>query len=149
MSPALRWILAIVGLLAANVTAMVILAVTSHVDKPEIIPHYYQRAAHYDDQIDQAAENHALAWTTKASIERDAIDVEVRDEAGAPLDGAQVRVAGYQRIHANQPYDVELHALGHGRYRISRAARAGMHDIVVTVVLGASRFVARRVVDVK
>lgn len=42
MSPKLRWVLAIVGLLVANVIAMVILAVTSSMHDPEVIPTYFE-----------------------------------------------------------------------------------------------------------
>ncbi len=44
MSPRFRWILAIVGLLAANVIAMVILAVTSSTHAPQIHPSYERPA---------------------------------------------------------------------------------------------------------
>lgn len=42
MSPKLRWVLAIVGLLAANLIAMVILAITSSTNAPQIHPSYEQ-----------------------------------------------------------------------------------------------------------
>jgi len=149
MSPAARWVLAIVGLLAANVLAMVVLAVTSSVDRPEVIPEYYQRAAHYDDEIDQAAANRALAWQATARVDRDTIAVDVRDASGAPLVGAEVRVAGYQRAHATDAYDVALPAVAPGRYRADHAGRLGTHDLEIVVVRGAARFVARRTVEIR
>ena len=42
MTPRTKWVLAIVGLLVANVLAMVTLAVAANVDKPQIIPSYYE-----------------------------------------------------------------------------------------------------------
>jgi hypothetical protein len=42
MSPRTKWILAIVGLLAANVLAMVALAIAANVDRPQVDPTYYQ-----------------------------------------------------------------------------------------------------------
>lgn len=42
MSARTKWVLAIVGLLVGNVLAMVTLAVAANVDKPQIIPSYYQ-----------------------------------------------------------------------------------------------------------
>jgi hypothetical protein len=44
MSARMRWILAIVGLLLANVLAMVILAVTSSANPPEVIHTYFEEA---------------------------------------------------------------------------------------------------------
>jgi len=149
VSPAARWILAIVGLLVANVVAMVILAVTSHVDKPEVIPEYYQRAVHYDDVIDEAAVSRALAWQTDTAMDRDTVSVEVRDAAGAPVVGARVRVAGYQRAHAVDGYDLELSAIGPGQYRARHAGRLGFHDLEVTIERGPEKFVTRRTVEVR
>jgi hypothetical protein len=40
MSPRLRWVLAIVTLLVANVLAMVLLAATAGTHPPEILPGY-------------------------------------------------------------------------------------------------------------
>jgi hypothetical protein len=45
MKPALRWTLAIVGLLAVNLVAMVLLAVYANASAPEIIPSYLERDA--------------------------------------------------------------------------------------------------------
>lgn len=42
MSPAVRWIAAIVGLLAACVVAMVILIVTAQTHAPTVLPSYEQ-----------------------------------------------------------------------------------------------------------
>jgi len=42
VTPRLRWVLAIVALLVANLVAMVILAVTSSMHDPEVIPMYYE-----------------------------------------------------------------------------------------------------------
>ena len=42
MTARTKWVLAIVGLLVANVLAMVTLAIAANVDKPTIIPSYNQ-----------------------------------------------------------------------------------------------------------
>ncbi len=42
MSPGLRWIAAVVGLLAACVAAMVFLIITSSTHPPQILPSYEQ-----------------------------------------------------------------------------------------------------------
>ena len=55
MTPRLRWILAIAGLLGGNVIAMVILAVVANNGGTQVIPAYYDKAAHYDDELTDSA----------------------------------------------------------------------------------------------
>ena len=149
MSATVRWTLAIVGLLGTNVIAMIILAVTAQVAKPQIIPDYYQRAVTYDDAIDEAAASAKLAWHAETSIGGGAIAVDLRDAAGAPIVGARVRVAGYQRAHAAERFDVELSAVGPGRYRIDQAIRIGTHDLDVTAERGTAKFVEHATLEAR
>ncbi|MEO8699456.1 MAG: hypothetical protein ABI867_05405 [Kofleriaceae bacterium] len=43
MKPRTRWVLAIVGLLAMNVLAMVVLAVLAHTGESTVVPAYLER----------------------------------------------------------------------------------------------------------
>ncbi len=141
MSAATKWILAIVGLLVGNIVAMVILATVASATSPGIVPDYYERAAHYDDAIDQAARNRELGWSAGAALSRDRIEVTVRDANAKPLDGAIVRVSGYARAHAERPIEVALVAVGQGTYRAAPPAPAvGIHDLTITVERGTDRF---------
>src|SRR5215831_15723992 len=100
MTPRLRWIVAIAGLLAGNVIAMIILALVATSGGTQVIPAYYDRAVHYDDELDRAAASRALGWHAEVAIAAGAIDVTVSDGAGHAVDGARVHVSGYQRAHA-------------------------------------------------
>ena len=94
------WPLAIGGLLIGNVIAMVILAVVANDGGTQVIPAYYDRAAHFDDEMSRASASRALGWHAEVAIAAGAIDVTVSDAAGHAVDGARVRVTGYQRAHS-------------------------------------------------
>jgi hypothetical protein len=77
------------------------------------------------------------------------IDAAVIDAQGRPIEGARVRVTGYQRAHAAEPIDVALINSGPGRYHGVLAGRRGWYDLLVTVELGASRFSRRVTVEMR
>ena len=149
MTPATRWITAIVGLLSANVIASVGLAVVAATGKTQIIPEYYDRAVHYDDEIDQAARNRVLGWRTCASISGASIVVDVRDKAGAVVHG-RVHVNGYQRAHADDKVDMALAADVDGVYRGSgRSLRRGIYDLTIVVDDDDRRYIQQVAVEAR
>jgi nitrogen fixation protein FixH len=149
MTPRLRWVIAIAGLLFTNVVAMVILAVAANHGAAQVIPAYYDKAAHYDDEIDRASASHALGWHAEASIAAGAIDVTVSDAAGQAIDGAKVRITGYQRAHAADTLDVELVTVGAGHYRGSVHERRGWHDLTIVADRGGAHYLQHVVVEVR
>jgi nitrogen fixation protein FixH len=150
MSASTKWIIAIVGLLAGNVAAMIILATIATATTPGIVPDYYERAAHYDDAIDEAARSRALGWTIEVALVDGAVEVTTRDATATPVDGATVRVAGYPRAHATRRFDLTLVAIGHGRYRgVVPAAAAGVHDLTVRVERRAEVFSTQATVEAR
>jgi len=149
MSPRFAWILAISGLLVGNVVAMVILAVVANNGTTQVIPSYYDKAAHYDDELDRASASHALGWRTEVAMAGGTIDVTVADAAGRAVDGARVRITGYQRAHAGEPLDVELTTVGAGRYRGAVRERRGWHDLTIVADRGAAHYLQRVVVEAR
>jgi len=149
MTASRKWILAIVGLLAANVIAMVALAVAANNGSNQVIPDYYAKAAHYDDEMSRAATSQALGWHVAVSIAHGAIDVAVSDAAGKPIEGAEVRVAGYQRAHAGDAIDQALASGGGGHYRAASPARTGRYDLTASVTSGGARYTQHVVVEAR
>lgn len=149
MTPKLKWIIAIAGLLGANVVAMVILAVIANNGTNEVIPNYYARAAHYDDELARSSVSQALGWRVEVAIAGGAIDATVRDAAGLAIDGAQVRITGYQRAHAAEPIDVALSAAAGGHYGGAVRPQAGRYDLVAVVDARGARYTQRLVVDAR
>jgi len=149
MSAKLRWVIAIVGLLGVNVVATVVLAVAANDGETQIIPAYYEKAAHYDDMIDQARTNRALGWHAAVAFARDSVDVVVSDAHGAALDGAHVMVVGYQRAHAARELAIDLAAVGGGRYHAATHQMTGMHDLTIDVVRDGAHFTQRAAVEVR
>lgn len=149
MTPGMRWLFAIGGLLVGNAIAMVILAVVAGNGGTQVIPSYYDRAAHFDDEIARASASRALGWHAEVSIAAGAIDVAMSDAAGHAVDGARVRVTGYQRAHAGEPVDVELAAVGVGRYRVGVHERRGWHDLTVVADRGDAHYQQRVAIEAR
>jgi nitrogen fixation protein FixH len=141
VTPALRWGIAVVGLLLANVVAMGALVASATTSKAQVIPAYYEQALQHDDRVAEAAASRELAWRVEVELAHGSIEVELRDARGAPITGAQVRVAGYQRAVASDRFEVALTPIAPGRYRAERAVRAGLHDVIVHAERGDARFV--------
>ncbi|MFN0250040.1 MAG: FixH family protein [Kofleriaceae bacterium] len=146
MSASTKWIIAIVGLLAGNIAAMIILATIATATTPGIVPDYYERAAHYDDAIDEAARSRALGWSVGLTLASGTVEASIRDASASPLDGAIVRVTGYPRAHATRRFDLTLVAIGHGRYRAVLPS-VGVHDLTVVVERGGERFATQVTVE--
>jgi nitrogen fixation protein FixH len=144
-----RWVLAIVVLLAGNLVAMVILATVASVGHSEVIPDYYQQAAHYDDTLAEASASRALGWRVDATLIDGELAIFVRDASGAPLSEAQVRVTGYPRARAQDRFDVQLIAAGAGAYRGRGDRTPGLHDLVIAVDRAGKRYVRRLLVDAR
>lgn len=150
MNAATKWILAIVGLLAANLIAMIVLASVAHSGGAQVIPDYYETAARYDETLDERARSKALGWTAAATLHGAVVDVEVRDAAGGALDGARVTVTGYPRAHAAARFELELSPVGDGGYRGALSAhRGGVHDVTVIVERAGERFTRALVVEAR
>ncbi|HEU4734764.1 MAG TPA: FixH family protein [Kofleriaceae bacterium] len=150
MTPRRSWLLAIAGLLAANVIAMVVLAVAANDGATQVIPAYYDKAAHYDDELDRAEASRRLGWHAEVSIANGAIDVVMSDASGAPVDGATVRVTGYQRAHAAEALDLALPASQPGgHYRGPVGSRPGWHDLTVSAERGGARYLQHVAIEAR
>ena len=144
-----RWILAIAGLLAANVVAMVTLAVVANRGGAQVIPDYYAKATRYDDELSRSAASRALGWQVEVALAGRTVDALVSDASGAPIEGAAVRITGYQRAHAADAVDVVLAATTGGHYRGAIPGRLGWYDLVASVDRGAGHFTQRVVIEAR
>jgi nitrogen fixation protein FixH len=143
------WLVAIAGLLGVNVVAMIVLAVVANHGTSQVIPDYYARAAHYDDELARSTVSQALGWRVDVAIDRGAIAATVRDAAGQAIDGAQVRITGYQRAHASDAVDVALSVAATGHYRGTVPARRGWYDLVAVVDARGARYTQHVVVEAR
>jgi nitrogen fixation protein FixH len=144
-----KWLLAIAGLLLANVIAMVTLAVAANHGGAQIIPDYYAKATHYDDELDRSSRSQALGWRVEVAVAGDAIDATVVDAAGAPITGAVVHLTGYQRAHAAETIDITLAATSDGHYRGAMPGRRGWYDLTARVDARNVHYTRRIVVEAR
>jgi nitrogen fixation protein FixH len=149
MTAGWKWLLAIAGLLAANVIAMVILAVVAHRGAAQVIPDYYARATHYDDELSSSSRSRALGWRVEVAVAGDAIEATVVDAAGAPIAGAAVHITGYQRAYASEGVDIVLGATSAGHYRGAMPGRRGRYDVVAHVDARGEHFTDRFLVEAR
>ncbi|HEY4175493.1 MAG TPA: FixH family protein [Kofleriaceae bacterium] len=148
MTASVKWTIAIVGLLMGNVVATVVLATVANAGKSQVIPDYYDHAAHFDDAIDEAAESAKLGWRVTASIVDGAAEVRAVDAQGMPILGAVVRCSGYPRAHADHTFDISLPATASGLYRAHvQDVSAGRYDLRVVLDRGRDHFGTTFTVD--
>jgi nitrogen fixation protein FixH len=119
MNAGTRWILAIVGLLGANLIAMGVLMGAARSGHSQVIPGYYDKAVHYDDAIDQAARNRALGWRVTPRWAGEFV-ADVVERNGTPVVGAIVTIEKRPRTPEQQH---------------------GIYDLTVTVTRGRDVFV--------
>jgi nitrogen fixation protein FixH len=149
MKPHLKWLVAIVALLGANVVAMVVLAVVANNGTNQVIPDYYTKAVHYDDELARSTVSQALGWHVEVAMVGGAIDATVRDVAGDAIPDAEVRITGYQRAHASDAVDVALSAAAAGHYRGVVRAQRGQYDLVAVVEARGARYTQHLVVEAR
>ena len=148
MNPGRRWIVIVVCLLAGNVLAGVALIAAAHHGASRVLPNYYEEGVHYDDAIDQAAQNRALAWHVAVSIDRGIAIVTATDMHGQPLDRAKVHIDGVERSDAARPITGDLVASAPGEYR-AHVGGTGWIDISVTIDRGADRYAHRLALEAR
>ncbi|MEO7735024.1 MAG: FixH family protein [Kofleriaceae bacterium] len=144
-----KWPFAVVGLLAVNVVAAVTLAVLANRGGAQVIPDYYAKATHYDDELSRSATSRALGWRVDVTLTGRRVEATVADAAGQPIEAARVRITGYQRAHASDRIDVELTAGASGHYRGVVPGRPGWYDLVASAERGDAHFTRRLVVEAK
>lgn len=148
INPGLRWILIVVGLLAGNVVAVVVLiAAAGPADADRVLPDYYERAAHFDDDMAADEASAALGWKVDATITAGTLEIRMVDASGAPLAGAHVEVSGYHRAHAGAPITVALVEIAPGVYRAPLVATPGIWQLTVRSAHGHASHVARIAVE--
>jgi hypothetical protein len=149
MRPERRWPLALAAVLVLAAAGNGVAIWLAYRDgAPAVEPDYYRRALAWDSSVAAAARGRALGWrlavTLAAPAPRSALEVAVRDSAGAAVAGAVVRAEGFAVARAAVVIDTVLAEAGPGRYLGALSvARAEWHEFRFTVGRGEDRFVAR------
>jgi nitrogen fixation protein FixH len=146
-----RWILIVIGLLAGNVLAVVILITAAGpASADRVLPRYYERAAEFDGLLAEEAASTALGWTARTTIAGTGVEIRLVDGAGAPIAGARVDVTGFHRAHAGAAVELALGEDAAGVYRAELpAARPGWWELTVRGTRGHDGFVSRVAVEAR
>lgn len=145
------WPVAIILVLGTTVVAnLALFWAANHDPGFAAEPDYYQRAVTWDSTVAQRARNAELGWQVAATIEPPRKDggaivtVELGDRAGAPIDGAAVRIDASHNASAGRIVSIELLPAGAGRYQGTiPLAAAGFWRLELTATHGAERFQTR------
>ncbi len=128
-----------------------VLYVADHDPSFVIEKDYYQKAVHYDEEIDQELRNQQLGWNLSSSVApigSTGSDVNVRltDAGGRPLTGATVRVSALFNARAADVLDATLSAPpGSNDYSARLPMRyAGEWELRFEAIHGADHFTAVR-----
>lgn len=153
------WWLMPVGLLATMVAGQAWLAYIA-IDDPgfALEKNYYQKALHWDQHQEQAAENRQLGWKialetrpTPTTSDRVRLIVRLSDARGALLRGARIRVETFFNARAAHLLDATFTEADDGTYQASLPMHhAGLWEFRFTATHGGARFtdVIRRSVAV-
>jgi nitrogen fixation protein FixH len=132
------WPVAIVGVLGVTVVANgILLWAASDPQGSALEPDYYARGVRWDSTLAARRASDALGWSGEARvIARPGEELEIRvaleDAAGAPLDGATVRIEAIHNAEAATPWHATLEARGAGVYAARIASRrAGLWEVRV------------------
>lgn len=114
---------------------------------------HYQRGLHYNEVLAAETSERKLGWTVAVDItelgnHRIRLSVAARDKAGAPLDGAEVRVRLVRPVQAGHDVDVTLAAAGAGRYAAEvELPLQGQWDILAQISHPSGKYnTAKRIV---
>jgi nitrogen fixation protein FixH len=154
MKRGLVWPYAMAGILALTVAGNIAVILIARGDPSFAIEKdYYARAVRWDSTMAQERRNQELAWTLEPTLggfgdEGALLTVRLRDRAGAPLDGATVRVAALRNARASVIHEATLAPAPGDAY----AARLPVHhggawELRFDVRHGADRFTAVARVD--
>jgi len=150
------WPYAIVGLLAAHVSAMMFaVQIAGGSSGHAILPEYYDRASTWDEVRAAAARSAALGWTldvTPASLGdgtgQRRVSLVLRDAAGDPVAGAAVQVRVYHHS-VGERQTAAASALPDGGYvALLPMERVGAYEVETLATLDGQEFRDTRRVDV-
>jgi len=145
---ALPWVLLILGLLGLSLTIQAVGLVLALREEPVVVEDYYQKGLEWDDHMAQEERNARLGWRLALDLRRDGegrqlLEVTVRDRAGAPVEGAAVRVEAFHNARAARVLTAELAPAGSGRYAAPvPIERRGQWRFRFDVERGEDRFTA-------
>jgi len=122
----IRWTLAITGMLVFGILLSVGGAVIAVHGMPMVEEDYYNKAIHWDDQLDKARASAALGWSADISVGHDAtttgeraLILRLTDKSGAPIEAATVNVAFFHRADPLNLHQAQLVSTGNGIYAAS------------------------------
>lgn len=147
------WFVAAALLVTVGVNVVILVAARSDRTGSVVEPDYYRKAVAWDETMVRRAASDRLGWSATARIERpvtrtdadaaeqDEVLVQIRDEMGASVQGAQASAVLIHNLEAGHPLAVPLGEREPGLYVATIArVRAGRWEVRVEAQRGEERF---------
>lgn len=134
------WIFVIGMLVVVAVNAvMITFAITTFrglaVEKP------YEKGVEFNRALARAEARDRLGWQPNITLKVNRVEIEMRDAAGQPLNGAAVEVSMARPVEALKAGPYTLQAEGSGRYGSAiELPGLGQWDLALKVTRGEERF---------
>lgn len=130
------------ALLLVSVGSNVYLIVRAHDDPSFAVePDYYAKAVHWDESQAARAASASLGWRATVAATHDGVEVELSDEQGRPLEGAEVGLVAFHNARAKDRLSTFLEPTAPGRYAVKRRLeRPGIWEIRLSAQRGEDRF---------
>lgn len=137
------WPWFVVGLLGINVCVVLVTVYLATHDRGfAVVPDYYQKAIHWDDEVARRNAQERLGWTAAVhpGVELDGrrcVEIDLSDREGRPLAGARVGLTMFHNAAPGEAVEASLKELSPGRYAAPAAlARDGLWTFRVRAAKG-------------
>jgi nitrogen fixation protein FixH len=148
-----RWPAIVLGLLAAHVLLMAWAVMKATGDRSAIvIPDYYVKSLHWDQDKAELARSAALGWTVKLtpagtadSVGLVPVLITLNDKSGAPLSADSLELTYCHQAHADRVLTARLQpesaTTPNGRYlQALSLPQPGFYSFSVVAIRGTDRF---------
>ncbi len=147
--PHVRWVSLVVGLLGLSVLIQGTAVLLATRQPLGLVEDYERKAAEWDEHRAQLDRNDDLGWElafTARSLPGGAqLRVELRDDAGLPIEGALVKVVAFHNANADDKLRIDLEPLAQGGYGVAvPLRRSGLYEFQFDVEHAGERFTAVR-----
>lgn len=143
MKPGITWPLIIFGFLGLSVGMNVYLIYMASTDDSFAVEKdYYRKAVEWDETQAERARSKALGWTARLETGPAFLRIELRDQAGQPIEDAWVEVEAFPNVRADEIVTGQMKAIGPGAYELKGAFQpAGIWEVRLRVEVEEDRFV--------
>lgn len=154
-SQALRnpWVLGLLAFLVTFLSANAVFIYLAFSDRPNlVVDNYYERGKEYQNRLDVQKQEDELGWTGNlmlpgtTRVNQPAVfEAQILGENARAVELDSVRIFAYRPSDMDKDFDVEMQAIGSGRYQTELTFEyPGNWDIIVEAKQGDDEYLITR-----